>query len=224
MKNRERPPLDRSCIVPSRSQISPLPGRPYLSPQHSHGVGGEMCRGHISIMANKHQQIKPIADLAGMGIFLHINPPRRISFAEMNRIGLSNGFQDQLPNRAHFGVPSRNMSRPTRLRQRDFQSCWIANDLVHRASVAAFGSGGLDNYGTLGTFAQGGPRNDEGSETMRVALYVRVFTKEQTTDNQARELRRWAEGLRFKVADGFPGPARSVPCAESSRPAPGLGR
>jgi DNA invertase Pin-like site-specific DNA recombinase len=31
------------------------------------------------------------------------------------------------------------------------------------------------------------------------ALYVRVSTKEQTTDNQERELRRWAERLGLKV-------------------------
>ncbi len=33
----------------------------------------------------------------------------------------------------------------------------------------------------------------------RAALYVRVSTKEQTTENQELELRRWAEGLGFQV-------------------------
>lgn len=34
---------------------------------------------------------------------------------------------------------------------------------------------------------------------MRAALYVRVSTKEQTTQNQERELRQWAERLGFEV-------------------------
>jgi DNA invertase Pin-like site-specific DNA recombinase len=34
---------------------------------------------------------------------------------------------------------------------------------------------------------------------MRGALYVRVSTKEQTTENQERELRQWAERLGFEV-------------------------
>ena len=33
----------------------------------------------------------------------------------------------------------------------------------------------------------------------RTALYVRVSTKEQTTENQERELRQWAERLGFEV-------------------------
>ena len=38
---------------------------------------------------------------------------------------------------------------------------------------------------------------------MRAALYVRVSSKEQTTENQERELRRWAEGLGFQVAQVY---------------------
>jgi DNA invertase Pin-like site-specific DNA recombinase len=34
---------------------------------------------------------------------------------------------------------------------------------------------------------------------IRGALYVRVSTKEQTTENQERELRKWAERLRLEV-------------------------
>ena len=34
---------------------------------------------------------------------------------------------------------------------------------------------------------------------IRSALYVRVSTKEQTTENQERELRQWAERLGFEV-------------------------
>jgi DNA invertase Pin-like site-specific DNA recombinase len=34
---------------------------------------------------------------------------------------------------------------------------------------------------------------------IRGALYVRVSTKEQTTENQERELRQWAERLGFEV-------------------------
>lgn len=34
---------------------------------------------------------------------------------------------------------------------------------------------------------------------MRIALYVRVSSKEQTTQNQERELRQWAERLGFEV-------------------------
>ncbi len=37
------------------------------------------------------------------------------------------------------------------------------------------------------------------AETMNAALYVRVSTKEQTAENQERELRQWAEGLGSRV-------------------------
>jgi hypothetical protein len=36
-------------------------------------------------------------------------------------------------------------------------------------------------------------------EMTRAALYVRVSTKEQTTENQERELRQWAERLGLEV-------------------------
>lgn len=37
----------------------------------------------------------------------------------------------------------------------------------------------------------------------RAALYVRVSTKEQTTENQELELRRWADGLGFQVVHTY---------------------
>ncbi len=37
----------------------------------------------------------------------------------------------------------------------------------------------------------------------RAAIYLRVSTKEQTTENQERELRRWAEGLGVQVASVY---------------------
>ena len=38
---------------------------------------------------------------------------------------------------------------------------------------------------------------------IRGALYVRVSTKEQTTENQERELRRWAECLDVEVVKTY---------------------
>ncbi len=38
---------------------------------------------------------------------------------------------------------------------------------------------------------------------MRAALYVRVSTKEQTTQNQERELRQWADRLGFEVGQVY---------------------
>ncbi len=40
-------------------------------------------------------------------------------------------------------------------------------------------------------------------EVRRAAIYLRVSTKEQTTENQERELRRWAEGLGVQVASVY---------------------
>ena len=55
---------------------------------------------------------------------------------------------------------------------------------------------------------------------IRSALYVRVSTKEQTTENQERELRQWAERLGLEVvavyADAMSG-ARSDRAARALR-------
>ncbi len=40
-------------------------------------------------------------------------------------------------------------------------------------------------------------------EVRRAAIYLRVSTKDQTTENQERELRRWAEGLGLQVASVY---------------------
>jgi len=43
------------------------------------------------------------------------------------------------------------------------------------------------------------PSWPEGRRRMRAALYVRVSTKEQTVENQERDLRAWAQRLGLEV-------------------------